>query len=325
MRVSQLSKAALAFLVLLPAFNASAQQSGTFIRPVRILVPYPPGGAVDVIARTLSPKLTASMGQQIIVENRPGASGIIASEALINYPPDGHAFIIVISSHSVNPSLYKKLPYDTLSDFAPLTLIGAGPNVVSVHPSLPVKSVKQLVALAKAHPKDFNYAHFGAGSSSHLSGELFNILAKVTMVGIPYKGAGPGVTAVIGGHVLLMFGNMPVSLPHVKSGKLRALAVTSAGRSPAAPDLPTVAESGLPGYETGEWWGALAHGKTRPELVKRLNEEIVKALADPQVKERLSALGAELAGTSSEDFDAFIRQQMDKWGRVVKQAGIQPG
>lgn len=324
MRILRLLQAVLALLVFLP-YLASGQQSTSFTKPVRIPVPYPPGGAVDVIARTLSPKLTASMGQQIIVENRPGASGIIASEALINYPADGHTFIIVISSHSVNPSLYKKLPYDTLRDFAPVTLIGAGPNIVSVHPSLPVHSVRQLIALAKAHPKDFNYAHFGAGSSSHLSGELFNLLAKVTMVGIPYKGAGPGVTAVIGGHVLLMFGNMPVSLPHVKSGKIRALAVTGARRSPAAPDLPTVAESGLPGYETGEWWGALAHGKTPPAFLARLNGEIVRALGDPQVTERLSALGAELAGTSSAEFDAFVRQQMEKWGRVVKQAGIEPG
>lgn len=324
MKISRLSQV-LAILLLLPVFGASAQQSASFTKPVRILVPYPPGGAVDVIARTLSPKLTQSMGQQIIVDNRPGASGMIASEALLNYPADGHTFIIVISSHSVNPSLYKKLPYDTLRDFAPITLIGAGPNVVSVHPSLPAKSIRQLIALAKAHPNDFNYAHFGAGSSSHLSGELFNILAKVTMVGIPYKGAGPGVTAVIGGHVLLMFGNMPVTLPHVKSGKLRALAVTSVKRSPAAPNLPTVAESGLPGYETGEWWGALTHGKTPTNFVTRLNEEIVKALADTQVEERLSTLGADLAGSSPQEFDAFIRQQMEKWGRVVKQAGIQPG
>jgi len=325
MRTLQWSKAALAFLMFLPAFGASGQQAAFPTKPVRILVPYPPGGAVDVIARTIGPKLTASLGQQIIVENRPGASGIIASEALINYPADGHAFIIVISSHSVNPSLYRKLPYDTLRDFAPVTLIAAGPNIVSVHPSLPVRSVKQLIALAKSRPGDVNYAHFGAGSSSHLSGELFNILARIRMVAIPYKGAAPGVTDVIGGHVLLMFGNMPVSLPHVKSGKLRALAVTSAKRSSASPDLPTVAESGLPGYETGEWWGALAHGRTPPALVRRLNEEIVKALADPEVKERLSTLGAELAGTSSAEFDAFIRQQMEKWGRVVKQAGIQPG
>lgn len=325
MKNSRLLKIVLAFVPLFSVFGASGQQSTFPNKPVRILVPYPPGGAVDVIARTMSPKLTASMGQQIIVENRPGASGIIASEALVKFPADGHTFIIVISSHSVNPSLYKSLPYDTLRDFAPVTLIAAGPNIVSVHPSLPVSSVKQLIALARSHPGEVNYAHFGAGSSSHLSGELFNIMAKVRMVGIPYKGAGPGVTDVVGGHVLLMFGNMPVSLPHVNSGRLRALAVTGAKRSPAAPNLPTVSESGLPGYETGEWWGALAHGKTPRELVKRLNEEIVKALADPEVKERLSGLGAELVGSSPEELDAFIRQQMEKWGRVVKQAGIQPG
>lgn len=303
---------------------ANAQESAFPNKPVRILVPYPPGGAVDVIARTMSPKLTASMGQQMIIENRPGASGIIATDNLVKSPADGHTFIIVISSHSVNPSMYKKLPYDTLKDFAPVTLIAAGPNVLSVHPSLPVKSVKQLIALAKSRPGEINYASFGNGSSSHLSGELFNIMAKIRMVAITYKGAAPAVTDVVGGHVLLMFGNMPVSLPHIKSGKLRALAVTSSKRSTAAAELPTVAESGVPGYDTGEWWGALAHGKTPRELVVRLNQEILKALGDPDVKQRLTQLGAELAGSSPDDFDNFIREQMQKWGRVIKEAGIQP-
>lgn len=303
---------------------ANAQESAFPNKPVRILVPYPPGGAVDVIARTMSPKLTASMGQQMIIENRPGASGIIATDNLLKSPADGHTFIIVISSHSVNPSMYKKLPYDTLKDFAPVTLIAAGPNILSVHPSLPVKSVKQLIALAKSRPGEINYASFGNGSSSHLSGELFNIMAKIRMVAITYKGAAPAVTDVVGGHVLLMFGNMPVSLPHIKSGKLRALAVTSSKRSTAAAELPTVAESGVPGYDTGEWWGALAHGKTPRELVVRLNQEILKALGDPDVKQRLTQLGAELAGSSPDDFDNFIREQMQKWGRVIKEAGIQP-
>ncbi len=303
---------------------ANAQESAFPNKPVRILVPYPPGGAVDVIARTMSPTLTASMGQQMIIENRPGASGIIATDNLVKSPADGHTFIIVISSHSVNPSMYKKLPYDTLKDFAPVTLIAAGPNILSVHPSLPVKSVKQLIALARSRPGEINYASFGNGSSSHLSGELFNIMAKVKMVAITYKGAAPAVTDVVGGHVLLMFGNMPVSLPHIKSGKLRAIAVTSSKRSPAAPEFPTVAESGVPGYETGEWWGALVYGKTPRELVVRLNQEIVKALGDPDVKQRLTQLGAELVGSSPDDFDKFIREQMQKWGRVIKEAGIQP-
>lgn len=302
---------------------AHGQQATFPMKPIRILVPYPAGGAVDIIARAMGPKLSASMGQPIVIENRPGASGIVASDNLAKSPPDGHIFIIVISSHAVNPSMYKKLPYDTLRDFAPVTLIAAGPNILSVHPSLPVKTVKQLIALAKTRRGEINYASFGNGSSSHLSGELFNIVAKVKMIAVTYKGAAPAVTEVVGGHVPLMFGNIPVSLPHVKAGRLRAIAVTSAKRSPTLPDLPTVAESGLPGYDIGEWWGALVHGKTPKELIVRWNQEIVKALGDPEVQSRLTQLGAELVGNSPGDFDTFVRQQMDKWGQVIRQAGIE--
>jgi tripartite-type tricarboxylate transporter receptor subunit TctC len=287
------------------------------------LVPYPPGGAVDIIARAIGPKLSASMGQPVLVDNRAGASGIVASENLVRSPADGHTFIIVISSHAVNPSLYKKLPYETLADFAPLTLMASGPNVLCVHPSLPVKRVSDLTALAKARSDEINYASFGNGSSSHLSGELFNIMAKMNMRAITYKGAAPAVTDVLGGHVLLMFGNMPVSMPHVKSGRLRAIAVTTSKRSSAAPQIPTIAESGLPGYDIGEWWGALAHGNTDPAIVSRLNREIVSALRDPEVQARLTAIGAELVGSSPQQFDSHIRAQMSKWGRVIEQAGIE--
>jgi tripartite-type tricarboxylate transporter receptor subunit TctC len=304
--------------------SAHAQDASYPSKPIRILVPYPPGGAVDIIARSIGPTLSASMGQPMVVENRAGASGIVASENLVRSPPDGYTFIIVISSHAVNPSMYKKLPYDTLADFAPITLMAHGPNILCVHPSLPVKSVRDLIALAKSRPDDINYASFGNGSSTHLSGELFDIMAKVKMHAITYKGAAPAVTDVLGGHVLLMFGNMPVSLPLVKSGQLRALAVTSGKRSPAAPSLPTIAESGIPGYEVEEWWGALAHGKTPPAIVSRLNREIVGALRNPEVQSRLSAIGAELVGSSPEQFAAYIREEMSKWRKVIEQAGIQP-
>jgi len=300
-----------------------AQEVNYPSKPVRILVPYPPGGAVDIIARAIGPKLSASMQQPIVVDNRAGASGIVASENLVRSPPDGHTFIIVISSHAVNPSMYKKLPYDTLRDFAPITLMAEGPNVLCVHPSLPVRSVKQLIALARSRPGEVNYASFGNGSSSHLSGELLNLLARVKMVAVTYKGAAPAVNDVIGGHVLLMFGNMPVALPHVKSGRLNAIAVTSSKRSPAAPALPTIAESGVPGYEIGEWWGALAHGKTPPAIVTRLNQAIVSALREPDVQARMSLLGAEVAGTSPAEFASYIQDQMTKWGRVIEQSGIE--
>lgn len=303
------------------AHGGEAVQSAS--KPFRLIVPYPPGGAVDVIARVLSPKLNKSFNQPIVVDNRPGASGIIASEALVNAPADGQTIVIVISSHSVNPALYKKLPYDTLKDFAPVTLIANGPNVLCAHPSLPVRTVKELIRAAKARPHEINYAQFGSGSSSHLSGELFNLLAGVQLTAVPYKGAAPAVTELLGGHVSLMFGNMPVSLPHVKSGRLRALAVTSAKRAPAVPELPTIAESGVPGYEIGEWWGVLAHGKTPPEVVQKLNREIVNALGDGEVRQRLSELGAEIAGSTPQSFDQFIKAQMTKWGDVVRKAGIE--
>lgn len=318
-------KSILAAILLAPLVSglAYAQPAEFPNKPIRILVPYPAGGAVDIIARAMGPKLTASLGQPTVVENRPGASGILASENLVRSPPDGHTFIIVISSHAVNPSMYKRLPYDTLNDFAPVTLIGAGPNILSVHPSLPVRTVRQLITLAKSQKEAINYASFGNGSSSHLSGELFNIMANVKMTAVTYKGAAPAVTDVIGGHVPLMFGNIPVSLPHVKSGRVRAVAVTSSRRSSTLPDLPTVAESGLPGYDIGEWWGVLVHGKTSKELVARWNKEIVKALGDSEVRSRLTQLGADLVGSPSSEFGAFIRAQMTKWGDVIKQAGIE--
>jgi tripartite-type tricarboxylate transporter receptor subunit TctC len=310
--------------VALCVSTAALAQSDFPSKPIRVLVPYPAGGAVDVIARVLGPSLNASFKQPIIVDNKPGASGILATEALLKAPPDGHTIIIVISSHSVNPSLYKKLPYDTLQDFAPVTLIGTGPNILSVNPSLPAHSVNDLIALAKARPGKINYASFGTGSSSHLSGELFNLMAGVKLVAVPYKGAGPAVTDVLGGHVSLMFGNMPVSLPQVRSGQLRALAVTGAKRSPAAPELPTISESGLSGYETGEWWGVLVHSKTPKSLVQRWNREIVAALRDPTVKERLSDLGADISADSPEAFGQFIKQQLGKWGDVIRRAQIEP-
>jgi tripartite-type tricarboxylate transporter receptor subunit TctC len=315
--------AATAILLLSAAAVHASGATSYPTKPIRLLVPYPAGGALDIIARAIGPKMSASLGQPLVVENRPGASGMVASENLVRSPPDGHTFIIVISSHAVNPSIYRTLPYDTLRDFAPVSLLAAGPNVLSVHPSLPVRAVKDLIALGRSRAGEINYASFGNGSSSHLAGELFNIMAGIKMMAVPYKGAAPAVTDVIGGHVSLMFGNMPVSLPHVNAGRLRAIAVTSAQRSPAAPDLPTVAESGLPGYEIGEWWGALAHGNTPPAVVARLNEEILRALRHADVQTRLTALGAELVGSSPEHFGTYIREQMKKWGRVIEQAGIE--
>ena len=312
---------------VLLAFSVSgviyAQSSVFPSKPIRIISPYPAGGAVDIIARTLGPKLTSSLGQPIVVENRSGASGIVASENLFKSPADGHTLIIVISSHAVNPSMYKRLPYDTLNDFSPVTLIGAVPNILSVHPSLPVQTVMQLIALSRSRKGELNYASFGNGSSSHLSGELFNIMANVKMTAVTYKGAAPAVIDVLGGHIPLMFGNIPVSLPHVKSGKIRAIAVTSNKRSSTLPDLPTVAESGLPGYDIGEWFGVLVHGKTPKELVSKWNQEMVKALGDQEVQVSLKNLGVDLVGNSPSEFDEYIRAQMKKWGEVIKQAGIE--
>ncbi|MBI3938267.1 MAG: tripartite tricarboxylate transporter substrate binding protein [Betaproteobacteria bacterium] len=306
-----------AFAQASPAGSAAGYPS----RPVRFVVGYPPGGATDIIARTVGIRLSEGLRQQVIVDNRPGAGGIIGSDIVAKATPDGHTIVLVTTSHGVNPSLYSKLPYDTVKSFAPITQVGSLQLVLVVNPSLPVKSVKELVALAKSRPGKLNFASSGSGQSLHLAAELLKTMAGIDIVHVPYKGGAPARTDLLSGQVQLMFESMIGVLPFVKAGKLRGLAVSGAKRSPAAPDIPTVAEAGVPGYEASGWVGVLAPAGTLKPIVTKLNAEIVNVLRTPEVHDRLFASGVEVVGSTPEQFAQFIRAQLVKWARVVKQSG----
>jgi len=291
-------------------------------KAIRMVVPFPAGGTTDILARIAGQKLTEALKQQVIIDNRPGAGGNIGTELVAKSPPDGYTLLTDPGSTlTINPSLFAKLPYDPVKDFAPVTILAAVPNILVVHPSLPVKNVKELIALAKAKPGLLNYASTGAGQSTHLSMELFKTMAGIDLVHIPYKGSAPALTDLLGGQVTLMFDNMPSSLPHVQGGKLRALAVSTLKRSPAMPQLPTVAESGLPGFEVSVWFAVLAPAGTPRDIVQRLNAVLVKALQSPDVKERLAGQGAEPVGNTPEAFAATMQRDLVKWAKVVKDSG----
>jgi tripartite-type tricarboxylate transporter receptor subunit TctC len=293
-------------------------------KPIRLVVPFSAAGTTDFLARAIAQKLGQNMGTTVIVDNRPGAGGNIGSDLVAKADPDGYTLLLgTVGTHAINASLYKKMPYDTVKDFAPITLVASVPNIVVVHPSVPAKSIKELLALAKSKPGQLSFASSGNGSSIHLSGELFKSMAGVDMLHVPYKGSGPAVSDLIGGQVNLMFDNMPSSLPHVKAGRLRAIAVTSAKRSPAMPDLPTIAESGVPGYDAVAWFGVLAPAGTPPAIVKKLNAEIVKVLKSPDVAARLAGQGAEPVSNTPEEFSAYIKTEMVKWAKVIKASGAQ--
>jgi tripartite-type tricarboxylate transporter receptor subunit TctC len=291
-------------------------------KPIRIVVPFPPGGATDILARDVAQKLSESFGQQVIVDNRPGAGGNIGSELVARSAPDGYTLEMgTVGTHAINASLYSKMPYDHVKDFVPVILVAGVPNVLVVNPAVPANSVAELIAYAKANPGKLNFASSGAGTSIHLSGELFKVMAGVQMTHIPYKGSAPALQDLLGGQVQLMFDNLPPSLPQIKAGKLRALAVTSLTRAPALPDVPTVAEAGLPGFEASSWFGILAPAGTPPAIVAKLNAEIAKWLATPEAKEKLSKQGANAAGGSPEDFARHIAAETTKWAKVVKDSG----
>ncbi len=291
-------------------------------KPIRIVVPFPPGGATDILARAVGVELTRAWGQPVPVENRPGAGGNIGADMVAKAAPDGYTLVMgTVGTHAINMSLYSKMPYDTVKDFAPVTLVASVPNILVVHPSLPVKTVHDLIELAKSKPGQIYFASSGNGTSIHLAGELFKTMAGVNMVHVPYKGSAPAVADLLGGQVSCMFDNMPSSLPHVKAGKLRGIAVTSARRSPATPDLPTIAEAGLPGYEASSWFGILAPAGTPREIVTKLNQTIVASLQTPEMRERLSSQGAEPVGDTPEEFAAYIKSEIAKWAKVVKASG----
>jgi tripartite-type tricarboxylate transporter receptor subunit TctC len=293
-------------------------------RPVRFIVPSAVGGGTDIIARAISVKLSEGLGQQFVVDNRPGAGQMIGIELAAKAPADGYTILMAASTLAINPIMYKQVLYDPVGDFAPITQAATLANVLVVHPSLPVKDVKELIAYAKANPGKLNFASAGIGTSPQMSIELLKSMAGIDMVHIPYKGTAPGVMDLLAGQVLVMAPNVLTALPHIKSGKLRALAVTSAKRSEALPEVPTVAESGLPGYDSTQWYGVLAPAGTPREIVARLHDGIVRALRDPEVGRRLAADGAEPVGSNPEEFAAFIRSESEKWSKVAKAAGIKP-
>jgi tripartite-type tricarboxylate transporter receptor subunit TctC len=306
------------------AFAASpAVAQGTYPnKPVRLVVPFPAGGTTDILARAAAQKLSEAWGQQVIVDNRPGAGGNIGADIVAKAAPDGYTLLMgTVGTHAINPSLYAKMPYDHVKDFAPVILVAGVPNVLVVNPDLPIKTVAELIAYAKANPGKLNFASSGSGTSIHLSGELFKVMAGVQMTHVPYKGSAPALTDLMGGQVQLMFDNLPSSLPQIKGGKLRAVAVTSTTRAAALPDVPTVAESGLPGFEASSWFGILAPAGTSKEIIAKINADVQKWLASPEAKEKLLGQGANAAGGSPEDFAKHIQAETAKWAKVVKESG----
>ena len=301
---------------------AEAQATAYPTKPIRLVVPFPPGGATDLIARAVAQKLGEAWGQSVVVDNRPGAGGNIGTELVAKAAPDGYTLEMgTVGTHAINASLYAKIPFDHVKDFAPVILVAGVPNVLEVNPSVPVNSVQELIAYAKANPGKLNFASSGAGTSIHLSGELFKVMAGVQMTHVPYKGSSPALQDLLGGQVQLMFDNLPPSLPQIKAGKLRALAVTSATRAPALPDVPTIAESGLPGFEASSWFGILAPAGTPPAIIAKINAEVAKWLASAEGKEKLASIGANAAGGSPEDFARHIQAETAKWAKVVKESG----
>ena len=301
------------------ATHAAAQTYPS--RAVRFIVPAPPGGGADILARTLGQRLGETWGQQFVIDNRAGAGGIVGTELAANALPDGHTIVMVYTSHAINPGLHRKLPYDSLKDFAPVAMVAQIPNVLALHPSVPAKSVKELIALAREKPGTLLYASAGSGTSTHLAGALFNSMARLDMVHVPYKGATPAFTDLVGGQVSLMFANMASSFPHVRAGKLRALAVTGIKRSVAAPDLPTIDEAALPGYEANAWFAVLAPRGVSVAIAEKLNRAIVGILEASDVRERLLAQGVEPMTSSPEELSRFLAAQTVKWTRVVKESG----
>ena len=311
---------ALAGAGVLPG-NASAQDYPN--KALRLIVPFPPGGGNDILARSVGQRLAEAIGQQVIVDNRGGAGGLIGAELAAKAVPDGYTiFLASIGNLAFMPALHAKLPYDPVRDFAPLTLLATSAFIMVVNPSLPAKSVKELIALARAKPGQINYGSSGQGSSLHLTGEIFKLATSTDLVHVPYKGSGPALTDLIAGQVQIMFGTMPPTLPHVKTGKLRALGVSGTKRSVAAPEVPTIAEAGVPGFEVLNWYGIVAPSKTPAAIVQRLNGELVKTLKAREMIESLGTQGLEAAGGTPERFGVFIKSEIAKYAKVIKAAGI---
>jgi tripartite-type tricarboxylate transporter receptor subunit TctC len=294
-------------------------------KPVRIVVGYSAGGPTDILARLVAQKLGESLGHRFITDNRPGAQGMIGAEMVAKAPPDGYTLLMVPASHTVNPSLYNKMPFDTARDFTAVGLVAEGPFVLVVHPSIPAKNVKDLIALARMRPGQLNFASTGVGGLTHLAGELFKSMTGVQMTHVPYKGAGPATVELLGGHVSIMFDNMLSAIPNVKAGRLRALAVTTSKRSSTLPDIPTMAESGIEGYDVSTWYGVLAPASLPPDVLGRLNTAINHAVLQPEVVKQLANEGINSIASTPDEFAARIRKEIAKWAIVVKASGATAG
>jgi tripartite-type tricarboxylate transporter receptor subunit TctC len=309
--------------VALPAVSRAARAQAYPTRPVRLVAPFPPGGAVDLSARVMGQWLSERLGQQFVIENRPGAGGNVGSEVVAKAAPDGYTILLFSVANAISATLYEKLGYDPAKDFAPVAAIGRAPNVMVINPSVPVNTVPEFIAYAKANPSKVNMGSSGIGTSIHVGGELFKIMAGVNMVHVPYRGSAPMLTDLIGGRVQVAFDNAQPSLPHIRAGTLRALAVTTATRSDMLPGLPTIAEF-VPGYEASTWQGIVAPRNTPEEIVERLNKEINIGLADANMKARLAEMGAAPFPGSPNEFEKFIREEIEKWGKVIRAGNIKP-
>jgi tripartite-type tricarboxylate transporter receptor subunit TctC len=313
-----------AFALLLPLFPPALGADEYPSKPVRLIVPFPPGGSNDIVARMVGTQLADRLGKQVIVDNRSGAGGVVGTEVAAKAPPDGYTLLLVSSAYAISPGLYKQLPYDPAKAFVPVAILATGPNAVCVYPGLPVKSVKDLIALAKEKPGKLNYAAAGPGSFQHLGAELFKSMAGVDIVGVQFKGGGPALIDVVGGHSQINIGSLVQALPHIRSGKLRVLGVGGAKRSSILPDVPTIAEAGVPGYEASNWWGIAAPAGTPPAVVERLHRELSAILGSAETQKRFLDEGAEVVRMSPAEFGAFIATETAKWTRVIKEADIKP-
>ena len=290
------------------------------LKPIRFIVPYPPGGPTDVIARLVGQKLTESSGQQVIIDNRGGGASVVGTALAAKAPADGYTMLLGTFGFAITPALHNDLPYDTINDFSPVSLMAQGLLALVVHPTVPVKSVKELIALARSKPDQLNYSSTGGGSSSSLGALLFQSITGVQMTGIEYKGAGPGLAALLAGEVNVEFFSIVPAIPFIKSGKLRVLGVSSARRALSLPDVPTIAEAGVPGYELTQWYGVLLPGRTPPAVVAKLNSEIVRIVQSPNVKDTFASLGLESASNTSADFSKYIATEVSKWSKVLKES-----
>lgn len=312
----------IAAAALVATCGSAIAQTAFPSKPVHIFVPYPAGGGVDILTRTLGDALSKEWGQSIVVENRPGAGGVVASQALATSPPDGYTLIVVASGHATNPFLYPKMPYDTFKAFTPISLLASSPNILLVRKDSPFKTLADLLAAARAKPGSLSFGHAGNGTSTHLAGELLKNLAKIDMAAIPYKGGAPAINDLLGGQIPMSFNNGPESVGQIKAGTVRALGVTTAKRAAFLPDVPTIAEGGVPGYDTEVWWGLLGPANMPADVVKKLSHDFIAALNTKSVKDRLEPLGATPIGSSPEEFAAKIKADYDKWGPIIKAAGM---